>query len=206
MLQSYVSECVCALTFPAMWAHCGVVVFTKVNVVSMGFYILPTNIAIYKYVCMYQYRGTNYKIHAFFFSLKKNYGTISISKNGTKDSILSIHKTGLLGGLARFWFSSLYRIGKLWGVCVCAFVWKSVCIRIISCLLFIPYVWYRTLACRFHFYSCLGLAEDAHWHDVIGLEGQWNILQVLIRCILLQTVFFLQFSLPPITFASTKHK
>lgn len=90
-------------------------------------------------------------------------------------------------------------------VCVCAFVWKSVCIRIISCLLFIPYVWYRTLACRFHFYSCLGLAEDAHWHDVIGLEGQWNILQVLIRCILLQT-FFLQFSLPPITFASTKHK
>ncbi len=71
---------------------------------SMGFYILPTNIAIYKYVCMYQYRGTNYKIHVFFlfFFLKKNYGTISISKNGTKDSILSIHKTGLLGGLARF--------------------------------------------------------------------------------------------------------
>lgn len=46
-------------------------VFTKVNVVSMGFYILPTNIAIYKYVCMYQYRGTNYKIHFFFFFFKK---------------------------------------------------------------------------------------------------------------------------------------
>lgn len=60
-------------------------VFTKVNVVSMGFYILPTNIAIYKYVCMYQYRGTNYKIHFFFFLQKKNYGTLSFSKNGTKD-------------------------------------------------------------------------------------------------------------------------
>lgn len=40
--------------------------------------------------------------------------------------------------------------------------------------------------------------------DMIGLEGQWNILQVLIRCILLQTFFFLRFSLPPVTFAIYK--
>lgn len=67
----------------------------------MGFYILPTNIAIYKYVCMYQYRGTNYKIHTsvvFFFPKKKNYGTVFFQKMGQKIQIISIHKTGLLGG------------------------------------------------------------------------------------------------------------
>ncbi len=70
---------------------------------SMGFYILPTNIAIYKYVCInIEGQITKFMFFFCFFFLKKNYGTISISKNGTKDSILSIHKTGLLGGLARF--------------------------------------------------------------------------------------------------------
>lgn len=75
---------------------------------------------------MYQYRGTNYKIHNFFLIGKK-----LSSKNGTKDCIrfkLYLYiKRGFWVGLAQLWFSSLYRIGKLWGVC--AFVWKSVCIR-----------------------------------------------------------------------------
>lgn len=68
----------------------------------------------------------------FFFLQKKNYGTLSFSKNGTKDckrfKLYLYIKQGFWVGLAQLWFSSLYRIGKLWGVCVCAFVWKRVCV------------------------------------------------------------------------------
>lgn len=53
------------------------------------------------YVCMYQYRGTNYNLKKIV-KKKNNYGRLSFSKNGTKDcekiQILSLQKSGLLGG------------------------------------------------------------------------------------------------------------
>lgn len=76
---------------------------------------------------MYQYRGTNYKIHTFFFFLY-NYGTVFFQKWNKRFKLYLYIKWGFWVGLAQLWFSSLYRIGKLWGVC--AFVWKRVCVCI----------------------------------------------------------------------------
>lgn len=161
------SVCVCALTFPAMWAHRGVVVFTKVNVVSMGFYILPTNIAIYKYVCI-NIEGQITKF--IFFNRKKKLS----SKNGTKDCVrfkLYLYiKRGFWVGLAQLWFSSLYRIGKLWGVC--AFVWKSVCVCVLENQLFVIYpkcvVQNTGLSLSLLFSSGIGWGCALTWRDWFG--------------------------------------
>lgn len=157
---------------------------------------------------MYQYRGTNYKIHTFFFFLY-NYGTVFFQKWNKRFKLYLYIKWGFWVGLAQLWFSSLYRIGKLWGVC--AFVWKRVCVCVLENQLFVIYaicmVQNTGLSLSRLFLSGIGWGCALTWH-VIGLEGQWNILQVLIRCILLQTFFFIFFGflcrlsrLP-----STKHK
>lgn len=70
------------------------VVFTKVNVVSMGFYILPTNIAIYKYVCI----NIEGQITKFIFFNRKKIVFKKWNKRLRKIQIISIHKKGLLGG------------------------------------------------------------------------------------------------------------